>query len=201
MPHAWLRAFPAAQSGQTLIELLFTLALVATIAGMAVPLMSDVIDAHRTAAAARYLAGRVSLARLEAVKRSTNVGLKFEPVDRDFSFATYIDGNGNGVRNADIRSGIDPQLMPPQRLRDHFAGVRFGLMSGIPDVDGGRAADEEGVRIGVSGILSLGANGTATAGTLYLHGRRRQYAVRVLGVTARTRVLYYDPGARKWVSR
>lgn len=186
--------------GYTLLEVLFVFSLVATILGISVPVLSDTIDAHRTASAARYLAGRVYLARLEAVKRSTYVGLKFEAVGTDYSFATYIDGNGNGVRTADIRSGLDPLLQPAERLRDNFTGVSFGLMAGVPEVDG-PAASQDGVRVGATRILSLGANGTATAGTLYLHGRRRQYAVRVLGVTARTRVLFYDFTNKKWISR
>ena len=84
------------------------------------------------------------------------------------------------------------------RLR-RFPGVRFGLMPGVPDVDG--APDQvngDGVRIGSARILTLGANGTATGGTLYVHGRRRQFAVRVFGVTGRTRVIRYDAKSRKW---
>lgn len=188
------------EHGHTLIELLFVVSLVATVLGIAVPVLSDTIDSHRTASAARYLASRVHLARLEAVKRSTYVGLKFEPSGRDYTFAAYVDGNGNGIRSADIRSGVDPPLLPAERLSDNFTGVSFGLMAGVPEVNG-PAASPDGVRVGATRILSLGANGTATSGTLYLHGRRRQFAVRVLGVTARTRVLFYDVKAGKWISR
>lgn len=192
---------PAPQRGQTFIELLFTLTLIVTIVGIAVPLFSDAIDSHRTASAARYLAGRVHLARMEAVKRNTNVGLKFDRVGTDYAYAAYLDTNGNGIRTADVRSGVDTLLMPGERLSDNFAGVTFGLMKDIPDVDGDDSGNHDGVRVGSAKILSLGANGTATSGTLYLHGRRRQFAVRVLGVTGRTRVLYYDPSRREWVSR
>jgi hypothetical protein len=59
----------------------------------------------------------------------------------------------------------------------------------------------DGVRIGTAGILSMISDGTATSGTLYIRGRRRQYAVRVLGVTGRTRVLQYSPGDRSWIGR
>jgi hypothetical protein len=43
------------------------------------------------------------------------------------------------------------------------------------------------------------AHGTATAGTLHLHGQQLQYAVRVFGVTGGTRVLPYDAKTRKWI--
>jgi hypothetical protein len=59
----------------------------------------------------------------------------------------------------------------------------------------------DGVRIGTSRILTLGPDGTATSGTLYLHGRRAQFAVRILGATGRTRLLRFDPGGRRWVSK
>jgi hypothetical protein len=90
--------------------------------------------------------------------------------------------------------------MNGERLAYNFPGVRFGLMSGVPDADGAPdRANGDGVRIGSARILTLGANGTATAGTLYVHGRQRQYAVRVFGVTGRTRVLRYDAKTRKWI--
>ena len=189
-------------AGFTLLEILLAVALLGTLAAIAVPLTADAIDSHRTSSAARYLAGRIQLARMEAVKRSTNVGLRFEPSGGDYAFAAYVDGNGNGIRTLDIGTGIDTLLLARQRLGDNFPHVRFGLMAGVPEADG--SPDDrngDGVRIGAARILTLGANGTATAGTLYLHGRRQQFAIRVLGVTGRTRVLEYNPTTRTWVSR
>jgi type II secretory pathway pseudopilin PulG len=188
------------QSGLTILELLFTTALIATILTIALPILTDSVDAQRTVSAARYLAGRITLARFEAIKRSTSVGLKFEKAGNDYAFAAYVDGNGNGVRTLDIRIGTDTLLMDAERLSYNFTGVRFGLMPGVPDADGvADVAQGDGVRIGSARILTLGANGTATPGTLYLHGRRKQLAVRVLGVTGRTRVLRYDVKTRKWL--
>ena len=72
----------------------------------------------------------------------------------------------------------------------------------VPDIDGARiTADSDGIRVGSSRILTLGPDGTATSGTLYLHGRRGQYAVRVLGATGRTRVLRFDTGTGRWMTR
>jgi prepilin-type N-terminal cleavage/methylation domain-containing protein len=188
------------EAGLTLPELLLTVAIIGTVTAIGLPVTADAIDAHRTASAARYLAGRINLARMEAVKRSADVGLKFEDVGGDYAFAEYVDGNDNGIRTLDIRAGIDPLLLDPERLGDNFSGVRFGLMPGIPDADGVPDRNGgDGVRIGSSRILTLGPNGTATAGTLYLHGRRLQFAVRVFGVTGRTRVLRYNAAARKWM--
>ena len=72
----------------------------------------------------------------------------------------------------------------------------FSLINGsmVPAANG-----SDGVRLGVSRLLSMNADGTSSSGTLYLHGRERtQYAVRVLGVTGRVRVLKFDFVKGRW---
>jgi prepilin-type N-terminal cleavage/methylation domain-containing protein len=188
-------------AGFTLIEVLFAAALAAVLAGVALPLTNSAIDELRTLAAARYIAGRIVHGRVDAIKRSTSVALRFEPSTPDYVFTPYADGNGNGVRAADIQRGVDPPAGVPHQLGDNFAGVRFGLLPGLPDVDGVAGGGLDGVRIGSARILTMSPSGTATSGTLYLQGRRAQYAVRVLGATGRTRILKYDTGAGTWISR
>jgi prepilin-type N-terminal cleavage/methylation domain-containing protein len=191
----------ASESGFTLVELLFVLSILAVLAGVSIPMTHAALDDLRTAAAARYVAGVVVNGRMNALKRARFVGLRFEPAGADYLFRPFLDGNGNGVRTTDIRSGVDPPLAASDRLGNNFPGVRFGLQAGLPDVDGIRGGSTDGVRIGSARILTTGPDGTATSGTLYLQGSRAQYAVRVLGATARTRVLKFEPGAGTWVSR
>jgi hypothetical protein len=170
--------------------------------GLAIPITTTALDEMRTAMAARYLGGRIIAARLDALQRSTCVALRFEVAGDDYTLATYTDGNRNGVRTADITSGLDAPLSPKERLRDHFADVRFGLAVGVPDLDGTPQLQEDaGVHMGSAGILTLSPDGTATSGTVYIRGRRGQYAVRVLGATGRTRVFQYHAGARQWLVR
>ena len=135
----------------------------------------------------------------DPVKRSTAVALRFEPFEPDYIYTAYVDGNGNGIRTIDIERGVDWRLTASERLGDNFPGVRFGLADGVPDLDG--VANPEGVRIGSARILTMSANGTATSGTLYVKGKGRQFAVRVLGATGRTRVLRYDTGVQRWIAR
>jgi prepilin-type N-terminal cleavage/methylation domain-containing protein len=188
------------QHGLTLIELVFATAVVVVLAGMSIPVTDAALDELHTAAAARYVAGRVLSARMEALKRAQCVGLKFAPDGADYVFASFLDGNGNGIRTSEIQSGIDPPLAREERLVDRFPTVHFGLRPGTPDADGVRSASIDGVRIGSARILTTGPDGTATSGTLYLQGRRAQYAVRILGATARTRVLKFETGAGVWSS-
>jgi Tfp pilus assembly protein FimT len=191
-----------AGAGFTLIELLLFVAISATLLAIAVPLATSALDNMRTAMAARYLAGRILAARLDALQRSTCVGFRFEPSSSDYLFSTYTDGNQNGIRTTDIASGVDPIDATGERLADRFASVRFGLAAAVPDLDGVRQmTDTDGVRIGSPKILTLSPDGTASSGTVYLRGTRAQYAVRVLGATGRTRVFHYQRGANQWVLR
>ena len=187
-------------AGYTLIELLFVVSLAATLAAVALPLTSSTVDRLRAAGAARFVAGRIATARLEAIRRSSTVALRFDRVGDDYTMTPFIDGNGNGLRSAEITLGIDRPSGRAERLDEHFAGSAFGLLPGVPDMDGGTASTL-GVRIGTSGFLSLAPDGSATSGTLYVHTRRGQYAVRVLGATGRVRVFRYDEGERTWISR
>jgi hypothetical protein len=74
-------------------------------------------------------------------------------------------------------------------------------MPDAPDADGSRSTGADGVRIGSAQILTMSADGTSSTGTLYIRGRRSQYAVRVLGVTGRTRMLEYQAGNGTWINR
>lgn len=189
------------EQGLTLIELVFAVSLIAVIASVAIPLTGDALDNARTSSAARYLAGQIVSSRMDAVNRSRAVALRFDASAPDCRIGRYIDGNGNGVRAAEISTGIDKRDGPEKRIGDDFPNVRFGLREGLPDADGVRGTGTDGVRIGTARILTMSPDGTATSGTLYLRGKRAQYAVRVLGATGRTRVLEFDTGRQAWINR
>ena len=191
-----------AQHGFSALELLFVVALMAALAAMTVPLVAAALDETRTVMAARYLEARIADARMRAVRRATRVALRFEPVRGGYAVAEYADGNGNGVRTADIASGMDPQLAPARTLGEMFQGVSFGLLPGIPPSDDDRADDDrDGVRVGSARLLSVDPDGTATSGSLYVHGRDLQCAVRILGATGRTRMLRFDRRRGRWMPR
>ena len=90
----------ACERGFTLTELLFTISVLATITAIAIPLTSEAIDELRAMNAVRYVEGRIMNARMEAVKRSTAVALRFEPFEPDYIYTTYVDGHGNPRGNA-----------------------------------------------------------------------------------------------------
>jgi len=174
-------------------------AIVGTLTATAVPQSLRSLDDFRTRSAARYLAQRAIDARFAAIRRSAVTGLRFEAASPDYRISSVVDGNGNGLRTSDIQRGLDRTLTEPERLDMHFAGVAFGILAGVPDADGQPANGSDGVRFGASKLLSMNPDGTASPGTLYLHGRNRtQYAVRVLGTTGRVRVLKFDFVKGRW---
>jgi len=191
-----------ADQGFSLIELLFAVALAATLAAISIPVSTTTLDEFRGRAAARHVAQQVARLRSEAIKRSAFVGLRFVASGSDYSYAAYADGNDNGVRAADIVSGADAPLNTPEMLTWNFPGVHFGIAPGLPDADNQVVTSQDGVRIGSARILSLNPNGSATSGTLYiLSARGAQFAVRVLGATGRTRVLEFDRLSNRWVAQ
>lgn len=190
------------ERGLTLVELLFTLAIAATVMTMAIPEGVRARDEYRTRGAAQYLASRLAQARLGAIRGSRFVGLRFESAGADYAFRSVADGNGNGLKTAEILAGTDPSLTTPEQLDNKFVGVAFGILPGVPDADGQHVDSPDGVRVGTAGILSMNPNGSSSSGTMYVHGRERsQYAVRVLGATGRVRVLKYVESLRRWVEQ
>jgi prepilin-type N-terminal cleavage/methylation domain-containing protein len=192
-PHQRPRPPVSATCGYTLLEILLVSALICILAGIGVPSVLAAVDRSRGVAAARYLAARMAWARARAVGRSTMVALYFEGDERGTRFSIVEDGNGDGVRTVDIEERIDRTIEAPILLSDLFAGASIGIAPGIPATD---AVALSGTR-----ILSFSPNGTATSGSVYIAGRdRTQWVVRVLGVTARARVLRFDRTTSAWVN-
>lgn len=188
-------------AGMTLVDSMAGVAVLTMLAGMAVPLLMAARGRSEVAAAARYLAAQAMVARAAAARHGAAVGLRFETDAGEDRFTSFVDGDGDGIRSADVARGIDRRLGPAQRLQEAYPAVRFGLDASIPPIGASRPAgsNADPVRFGRSDTLTFSPLGTATSGTLYLRGRAgQQYAVRVLGATARVRLLQFDTATRVW---
>ena len=170
-----------------------------TLVGMSLPAFQRLATAQRERLAVRYMVGQAMLARSQAARRGTSVGIRFTRDRRGYYFETHVDGNGNGVRAIDVRKGIDKMIRPARRLSDDFPMARLELDPSIPPVGGaaGRGG-REAVRLGVGHTLTFSPLGTASPGTLYIRGGSKQFAIRVLGSTGRVRVMKYDRTIGAW---
>jgi hypothetical protein len=192
--------FRVACSGYSMVELAVVLGLTATATATTLPPVLGRLDEARVAGAARYVSARFYDTRIEAITRATEVGLRFTITNAGYIFTTYVDGNGNGVLTRDIQANVDRQLHSPELLSSQFSGVEFATVPGLPAIDaGGTAPGDDPIRFGSGNIVSFSALGTSSSGTLYVRGRRDiQYAVRLVGATARVRIYRFDARARRW---
>lgn len=175
----------------TLVEVLIACALAAVLAAASGGMARGSADRVRARQAARHLAGECARARVLALARSTAVAISFGPESEGVPTALYADGNGNGVRAAEITSGTDPALSAPTRLADLYPGVRFGVVD--------PTLGAQPVRLGGTRLLTFSPLGTSTSGSLYIAGRDgSQYALRLAGATARVRVLRLNRATSTW---
>jgi prepilin-type N-terminal cleavage/methylation domain-containing protein len=194
----------AASKGYTLAELLAVLAIVAMAVAAALPAAATLRDAGRAAPGARTMATLLSAQRWKSVTAHRVLGLQFRKAGTNWTWREVADGNGNGLRTADIARGIDPVLTQDAALERQVENVTLGIPPGgpYPEAPPGTdtlSAGDDPVRFGRSDLISFSPVGSASSGTLYVtDGRRGFYAVVLFGPTARLRVWRYRPEERRW---
>jgi type II secretory pathway pseudopilin PulG len=190
-------------AGWSLVELVMVIGVSLVAGAIAAAAFAPLGDAARALGAARALAGPIQRERLEAARTGRVCGFHFDADGSGIGFTRVTDGNGNGLRSAEIADGVDPVRGPRQRLSDTFAGVRLAIVDTLPSIDGGPdlVAGADPIRLG-SSILALSPAGSATSGTVYLASADgRQFAVRVLGATGRVRIYEFHRATERWVAR
>jgi len=182
--------------GFSLVESLAVVAVALVMAAVAAPAFRALLaDAH-VLGAGRQFKSQFRLAYSTAVRSGVYTAIRFERRDDGTVwYAVYRDGDGDGVRSADIASGKDALISGPFPLSGGAPGVSVGINPGIPALppESGMLSGDP-VRFGQSDILSFSPFGTATPGTFYLAGDASQAAVRVTGGSARVRLMVWRGG-------
>ncbi|MGH9440994.1 MAG: pilus assembly FimT family protein [Thermoanaerobaculia bacterium] len=189
------------KSGYSFVEILAVFSILLSGSLLAIPLADGLLAGSRIRSAGHEAMIAFHLARIDAVRTGRNTAVRFVAEAGGFRMTLYRDGNGNGVRNAEIVKGTD------RPLRSVFwdrGDVTIGILQNVrvPDPsDPSRALTKtsDPVRFNNSDLCSFSPLGECTPGSLYLTDRKRRMAVvRVDNRSGRIRVLYFTAGDRRW---
>lgn len=190
--------------GVTLPEILVVLVLIGLAAAIAVPAASRLESQVRTASGARKLAMTFYALRWSSVARGRSQGLMFAHDAQGWYWYAVEDGNGNGLKLAEIANGVDPRRSGPHRLEHDGAGATLGFPPGgpfpkLPPQSGSISDLDDPIKMGNTDLVAFTPLGTASSGTLYVTDRKAGlYAVVLYGRSARVRVWRYDSRGRRW---
>jgi prepilin-type N-terminal cleavage/methylation domain-containing protein len=192
------------ENGFSLAELIVVLSILALFAAFGVPPLLDLSSDLRLRLAAQELGGALRLARSEAARNGINVAVKFRPAPAGgATYTLYRDGDGDGVLNRDIDTGVDPAFSRPRPLQYLGRQMRFGFPPNRKVRDPGSPGQwlsvQDPIRFNNSDLASFGPLGTSTPGSVYLtDGKRRLTAVRLTSRTGKPRILVYDFEEEIW---
>ncbi|MEP6471035.1 MAG: GspH/FimT family pseudopilin [Acidobacteriota bacterium] len=188
--------------GLSAVELIVVLALASSLLAATASGAFQMRAALSVRSAAAELSSTFVRARAYALTRGVAVAVKFRRDGGRYEWALYRDGNGNGVRTAEIASGVDRSLalcIPWSRT-----DVRPGILRGTPVPDPstpGVPLDrlDDPIRFNNSDLCSFSPTGESTPGSVYLwDGRDRMAVVRVFGRSAKIRTLFHFRGEKDW---
>ncbi len=104
-------------SGFTLLELMVVIAILAIMAGIAIPNMIPWPAKHRMSGAAREIYSAMQYARLRAVKEKANIVICFDPAcsGATDTYTVYIDdAEAVGLQDDNIQNGTEPTIKSGQ---------------------------------------------------------------------------------------
>ena len=193
------------ERGFQLVELLVAAALLAIGLLLAVPPLERAASGLVTRLAAEEIVSALRQARAFANRHAEKVGVKFRVADDGrVTWALYRDGDDDGVRSADIESGVDPLAAPARSLAHFGRTARLGFPAGEMPTDPSdprRRLDrrDDPIRFNRSDIASFSPLEGSTPGSIYVtDGSRHLLVVRLYNRTARAHILAWDPDRRNW---
>lgn len=195
-----------ASAGLTLTELVLSVALVGLLTTALIPAVANVRSAALAAAGARQMVVTLHALRWKSVSLGRSHGLFFDQQPGGWIWYVVRDGNGNGLRTAEVLDGRDPTLSGPHRLEDSIPGVTLGFPTDrpiprVPPAEGPIDHLEDPVHFGNTDLVGFGPLGTASSGTIYVSDQlHRLYAIVLFGKTARITVWRYHARNGQWTS-
>ena len=149
----------ASPRGVTMPEVLVAVTLLALLGVATLPAMARLSSNARVAAAARLLVAHMQGLRARSIATSRSHGMLFERDGQGWYWRDVRDGNGNGLRTAEVRDGTDDVISAPRRLGQATPHVDFALPAGriprIPPRRGSIRDSTRPVRLGNTSLLSF----------------------------------------------
>ncbi len=188
--------------GITLLELLTTLAILSITAGLTAAAAHAYAGMSSLRAASHEIASVFSQARSRALFRNSYAGVKWIARDGDLTLQIHDDGDGDGVRNDDIDSGVDPLFFGPITVKRRWPKVTVAFIPGFlaRDPKGNPVGDlSDPIRFGRSDIASFSPAGDCSPGSVWLgDGRSRQALVRLTPGSAAIGIYEWVGSRRTW---
>ena len=191
------------ERGWSLPELLTVMALISLASLVVVPRAVSLARAGRARAAVREIASELQALRWKSVAGNRGHGLWFSRGERGWHWYVVRDENGNGLRTAEIRSGVDRTLSGPHWIEDSVSGAELGFpvdgaFPSIPPRRGEITPLDDPVHFGRSDLISISPMGSASSGTLYVTSGRELMALVLFGPSLRIRVWRFEDRSRTW---
>jgi type II secretory pathway pseudopilin PulG len=191
------------ESGHTLAEFLVVVVVTALLLAVTVPSLDALCSAAELHALSNRLAALMYRCRAQAMVSGRAVSLVFErPSGGGWRCFIAEDGDGDGVRRSDLRTGRDRVLGEVLQLEGRRAGLGILSRVRVPDPTGRgalRGDPTDPVRAGRGDIITFTPSSTATPSSVYLTDyRRRMRVVRVYGATGRVYSLVWRTGWESW---
>src|SRR5262245_50398609 len=114
------------ERGQSLAEILAALAVSALLVAAASPSLAGLQSRARMRGATAEMLATIRSLRSRAVAEGRTIGLVFARDGRGWSYRIHADGDGDGVRSADIDARIATPIMPRRLLGESWTGVDVG---------------------------------------------------------------------------
>ena len=198
-----LGAWSGRQRGRSLVGLVVVLCIIAMIAAAGVPSLTEARRAAALREASGRLWGMLVRCRAHAIMRRRATALVFER-RTDGAWRCFVaeDGDGDGLRRADLEAGRDRVLGEVLHLEGTTAGLGILADRWVPDPSGrGRLGGnlDDPVRAGRGDIITFTPRSTATPSSIYLtdyHDRMR--VLRITPGTGRVYGLVWRTGWKKW---
>jgi len=192
--------------GHSLAEVLVVLSLLALGLGLVIPAAAALRSGARLSAAAREMALTLQSQRWRSVSLRTSHGLLFDRDERGWFWIEVRDGNGNGLRTAEVRAGTDPTLSGPRRVQEGVVGISAGFpgtgpFPKIPPSSGWLTDLDDPVKFGATNLISFSPLGSASSGSVYLtDGQTGLAGIVLFGPTCRIRIWRFESESGKWKS-